>query len=141
MFLLIILRDLNLHDKWKYETELREFFLSDFLMVTARYLPMLEIWQNGALQFFRKQNQDISILTKIHVTHDQIHPIRNNMLGPIFFVPGDSHTEGLLALIHSGFEGVTEVDIDAKKEGLCHLKLFPLIAEFSVSIPIQRTAG
>ena len=33
---------------------------------------------------------------------------------PIFFSPGDSHTKGLLVLLHLGLEGITEVDSDTK---------------------------
>ena len=91
-----------------------KFFFSDFLMVTAKYLSMLEIWQDLALEFCRKQYKDISILTEIHVNHDQKRHIRNNWFGHIFFSPADIHTEGLLVLIHSGVEGITEVDTDLK---------------------------
>ena len=35
-------------------------------------------------------------------------------MGAIFFSPGDSHTKGLLVLLHLGLEGVTEVDTDPK---------------------------
>ena len=52
---------------------------------------MFEIWQDLALEFCRKQNKDISLLTEIHVKHDQIHHIRNNWLGSIFFCPGDKN--------------------------------------------------
>ena len=65
----------------------------------------------------QKKNKDISILTETHINHDQIHHqihIRNNWLGPIFFSPGDSHTKGLLVLLHLGLEGFTEVDTDPK---------------------------
>ena len=116
MFPLNILKDLHLHDKGKCKTELRNFFFSDFLLVTTRYFLLLEIWQDVALEFCRKQNKDISILTKIYVIHDQLHHIRNNCFGPILFSPGDSRTRGLHLLIHSGFEGVTEVNIDPKKK-------------------------
>ena len=40
--------------------------------------------------------------------------IRSIWLGPIFFCLGDSQTKGLLALLHRGLEGVTEVDNDPK---------------------------
>ena len=65
--------------------------------------------QDLALEFCRNQNKDISILTESHINQDQIHPIRSNWLGPIFFCPGDRHTEGLLVLLHLSPEGVTEV--------------------------------
>ena len=70
--------------------------------------------QNPALQFCRNQNKDVSILTESHMNLDQIPHIRNNWLGPIFFCPGDSHTRGLLVLLHLGLEDVTEVDTDPK---------------------------
>ena len=35
-------------------------------------------------------------------------------MGTIFFSPGDSHTKGLLVLLHLGLEGVTEIDTDTK---------------------------
>ena len=66
--------------------------------------------QNLALQFCRKQNTDVSILTESRINLYQIHHIRNNFLGPIFFSPGDTHTKGLLVLLHLGIEGVTEAD-------------------------------
>ena len=34
---------------------------------------------------------------------------------PIFFSPGDTHTKGMLFLLHLGLEGVTEVDTDPKE--------------------------
>ena len=70
--------------------------------------------QNLALQFCRNRNKDVSILTEAHINLDQIHHIRNNSLGTIFFSSGDSHTKGFLVLLHLGLEGVAEVDIDRK---------------------------
>ena len=70
--------------------------------------------QDLALDFYRKQNKYISILTETHIKHDQILHIRNNWLGPIFLSPGSSHTKGFIAQLHPGLEGVTEVDIDPK---------------------------
>ena len=99
----------------KYTTELRNLFFSDFSMVTA-FLPMLEILQNLALEFCRKQNKDISVLTEINVNHNQIYHTKNNCSSPIFFSPRDSHAEGLLALIHSDLEGVTDVNTDPKRK-------------------------
>ena len=71
--------------------------------------------QDLALEFYRNQNKVISILTETHVNHDLIHHIRNTWLGPIFFSSGDSHTKGLLVLLHLGLEGITEVDTDPKE--------------------------
>ena len=65
-----------------------------------------------ALAFCRDQNRDIKTLTETHISHDQIYHIRNNWLGVILFSPGDCHTKGLLVLLHSDLEGITEVDID-----------------------------
>ena len=70
--------------------------------------------QDLALQFCRNQNKVISILTETHINHDQIQYIKNTWLCPIFFSPGDSHTKGLLVLLHLGLEGITEVDTDSK---------------------------
>ena len=83
-------------------------------MLVASEIPWSRIWH---LSFAKRKNRDISILTETHINHDQIHHqihIRNNWLGPIFFSPGDSHTKGLLVLLHLGLEGVTEVDTDPK---------------------------
>ena len=70
--------------------------------------------QHLALEFCREQIKDISILTETHINHDQIHHIRSNCLGPIFFSLGDSHRKRLLVLLHLGLEGITEVDTDPK---------------------------
>ena len=83
-----ILKDLNFHYKWKHETELRNCFFSDSLMVIA-YLPVLEIWQDLSFDFCRGQEKNVSILTANYLNLDQIQPSLY-------------HTEGLLVLIHSG---------------------------------------
>ena len=70
--------------------------------------------QDLALDFYRKQNKYISILTETHIKHDQILHIRNNWLGPIFLSPGSSHTKGFIDQLHPGLEGVTEFDTDPK---------------------------
>ena len=70
--------------------------------------------QGLALDFYRKQNTYISILTETHINYYQILHIRNNWLGPIFLSPGRSHTKGFIAQFHPGLEGVTEVDNDPK---------------------------
>ena len=70
--------------------------------------------QDVALEFCRKQNKYIIILTETHIKHDQILYIRNNWLGPIFLSPGSSYTKGFIAQLHPGLEGVTEVDTDPK---------------------------
>ena len=87
--------------------------------------------QNLVLQFCRKRNKDASILTETHINHDQIHHIKNNWLGASFFSPGDSHTKGLLVLLHLGLEDVTEVDADPK-ERFVSFKVASLMTEFFV---------
>ena len=73
--------------------------------------------QDQALEFWRKQNKDINTRTGTHANHDQLHQIRSDRLGPIFFPPGDfldpfffSPGEKTLFLFHPGLEGVTDVD-------------------------------
>ena len=77
-----------------------------------------------ALEVCRKQNKDITFLTKTHVNHDQIQQIRNNWLGNIFFFPKDSLAKGLLVLLHLGLEDVAEVDTDPR-ERFKSLKVTP----------------
>ena len=58
--------------------------------------------QDLALEFCRKQNKYISILTETHVTYDQIRQIKNNWSDTIFLSPGNSHTKGLLYQSYPG---------------------------------------
>ena len=74
--------------------------------------------QNLALEFCRNQNKVISILSETHINHNQIHHVKNNWLGPIFFCPGDSHAKGFPVLLHLGLEGITEVDSDPKERSV-----------------------
>ena len=85
-----------------------------------------------------KPNKVISILTETHINHDQIHHTRNNWLGPIFFSPGDTHTKGMLFLLHLGLEGVTEVDTDPK-ERFVSFKV-TTSNESSLFVPLQGIA-
>ena len=55
------------------------------------------------------------MITETYISHDQIHPIRNNWLGSVFFFPRDSHTKGVIVLLHMSLEGITDVDTDAKE--------------------------
>ena len=59
----------------------------------------------------------------------------------MFFTPGDSHTKGLLVLLHPGLEAVTEVDTDPKW-GFASFKvtLLLLMTEFSVFMLLQGIA-
>ena len=120
MFLLTILKDvLNLHYKKRCEAGLRTFsplnlqWLQHDIYINFGGIRDL-LKQNLALQFCRKRNKDFSILTETNINLDQVHYIRNNWLGVIFFYPGDSHTKGLLVLFNVGLEGVSEVDTDPK---------------------------
>ena len=83
--------------------------------------------QDLGLEFCRKINKYIIVLTETHINHDQIHNqihIRSNWLNSIFFSPGDSHTKGSLVLLHPGPDGITEVGTDPKGGGgLCPLRL------------------
>ena len=36
-------------------------------------------------------------------------------MGSIFFCPGDSHTKGMVFVLHLGLEGITEVDTDPER--------------------------
>ena len=40
---------------------------------------------------------------------------KKDCLGPIFFSHGDIHTKTLLSVLHSGLEGLTEVETDPKQ--------------------------
>ena len=95
--------------------------------------------QDLALEFYRNQNKDISILTESHINYDQIQHIKNNWLGRNFFSSGDCHTEGLLVLLHSGLERVTEVDTDTKGR-FASFKVTPSMTEFFVFIPFHGIA-
>ena len=53
--------------------------------------------QDLVLDFCRNQNKVISILTEIHINHDQIHHLRNIWQGYNFFSLGGSHTKGCLS--------------------------------------------
>ena len=81
--------------------------------------------QDLTLDFCRNLNRVISILTETHNNHDQMRHIRNNWLVPIFFPPGDSHTKGLLVLLHLGLEDVIDVNTDLNGS-LCPLRLLRL---------------
>ena len=57
---------------------------------------------------------------------------------PIFFSPGDTHTKGMLFLLHLGLEGVTEVDSDPK-ERFVSFKV-TTSNEGSLFVPLQSIA-
>ena len=59
-------------------------------------------------------------------------------MGLIFFSPGDTHTKGMLFLLHLGLKGVTEVDTDPK-ERFVSFKV-TTSNESSLSVPLQGIA-
>ena len=88
-------------------------------MVAARYMTILVASEiplsTGTWILQKKQNKDISILPETYISYDQIHHIRNDWLGTIFFSHEDSHTKGLLVLLHLCLEGIIKIDIDPKE--------------------------
>ena len=56
-------------------------------------------------------------------------------MGPIFFSPGDTHTKGMLFLLHLGLEGITEVDTDPK--GRCLSFKVITSNESSLFVPLE----
>ena len=71
--------------------------------------------QEIRLEFCRSQTKYICILSGTHINQEQIHQIRNNWLGPIFFSPGNTFSKGMLILFHPGFANVTEVNTNPKE--------------------------
>ena len=59
-------------------------------------------------------------------------------MGPIFFSLGDTHTNGMLFLLHLGLESVTEVDTDPK-ERFVSFKV-TTSNEGSLFVPLQSIA-
>ena len=118
MFLINILKDLiHLYYIEKCETELRNLFFFDFSMVTVWCWWLqrsLKAW--SGTWTLQKPNQGLQYLTETRINHDEIHHIRNNWLSLIFFSPEDSHTKGLLIMLHQGLEVFTQVDTDAKRK-------------------------
>ena len=55
-------------------------------------------------------------------------------MGPIFFSPGDSHTKGLLVLLHWVLKVSLRLTL-IQKARLCPLRLLPLMTEFCVYAP------
>ena len=57
---------------------------------------------------------------------------------PIFFSPGDTHTKGMLFLLYLGLEGVTEVDTDPKERFVSFT--VTTSNEGSLFVPLQSIA-
>ena len=101
------------------ETELKNFFVLIFHGLKHGIWPC---WchqrspeAGSGTWILPKPKRVISILTETHINHDQIHHTRNNWLGPIFFSPRDTQTNGMLFLFHLGLEGIAEADTDPKE--------------------------
>ena len=91
---------------------IKELFFSDFSMVTAWYMHILVtakiLWSRIChLSFGETKIEDISNSTESHIIHDKIHHIRYNCLGSIFSLL-ESHTEGLVFLLHPGHTDHTD---------------------------------
>ena len=61
-------------------------------------------------------------------------------MGPIFFSPGDTHTNGILFLLHLGLEGVTELDTDPKERFVSSSQVTTTSNESSLFVPLQGIA-
>ena len=65
-------------------------------------------------------------------------PCKKQLIGShLFFSPGDTHTKGVLFLLHLSLEGVTEVATDPK-ERLVSFKV--TISKSSLFVPLQIIA-
>ena len=97
-----------------------------------------------ALEFWRKRNKDINIITETHIHHDQINHqihIRINDWAPLFLYAGDNHKKRWRVLLHLAFEDITEVDTD-QKGWFASFTVTPLflMTKFSVFMPLQGIA-
>ena len=59
--------------------------------------------QDITLEFCKSENKDICILAESHISHEEIHQIRNNWLGPIFFLSWRYFYKGHTYLASSKF--------------------------------------
>ena len=88
-----------------------------------------------ALEFYRKQNKYISILTETHIKHDQILHIRKNWFLSFSLLEVVTQKDLLLSFIR-----VLKVSLRLtliQKRDLCPSRLLSLITEFSVFTPLQ----
>ena len=92
--------------------------------------------QDLAFEFCGNHNKYFSFLAGTHISHDQIKHIRNNWLAPSFSLLEIVTQKDCL----SCFIQVLKVTLRLTlilKGGLCPLRLFPLMTEFSVFILLQ----
>ena len=118
------------------------FFLSNFNDYSMIYANVVYIWdplkQNLVLEFCRKQNKDISVLTGTHSNHDQINQIRNNWFGPIFLLETFTQKDCLLSLIQ---DLKMSLRLTLIQKGDFYLsRLLSLITDFFVIVPLQGIA-
>ena len=97
-------------------------------------IPWSRIWHLN----FSETKKIFSISTETHISHDQIHHTRNDWLGSNFFSPGDSHTKGMLFVLHLSLEGITEVDTDPERR-FASSKV-TTFNESSLFVPLQGIA-
>ena len=69
------------------------WFFNDYSMTYANIGGIRDPFKvDQALEFYRDENKDFSILTESHINHDQMHHINKNWLNHILFSTGDSET-------------------------------------------------
>ena len=91
--------------------------------------------ENLAPELYRNQNKDSSISAETHINHDQIHHIRSDWLGSIFFFPGVTQKVCLYCFVR-----VLNVSLRLmliQNGSLYPLRLHSLITEFSVLMLFQ----
>ena len=118
------------------------FFLSNFNDYSMIYANVVYIWdplkQNLVLEFCRKQNKDISVLTGTHCNYDQINQIRNNWFSPIFLLETFTQKDCLLSFIQ---DLKMSLRLTLIQKGDFYLsRLLSLITDFSVFVPLQGIA-
>ena len=106
------------------------------------YDNVVYIWdplkQNLILEFSRKQNKDISVLTGTHSNYDQINQIRNNWFGPIFLLETFTQKDCLLSFIQ---DLKMSLRLTLIQKGDFYLsRLLSLITDFFVFVPLQGIA-
>ena len=95
--------------------------------------------QEITLEFWRNENKDICILSKTHINHEQIHQIKNNWLGPIFFLSWSYLSKVYLACFIKDLLMLLRLT-QIQKEDLSPSKLLLLGTELFVSMLLQDIA-
>ena len=92
--------------------------------------------QDLALEFCRKQNKYIIILTETHIKHDQILYVRNNWLGPIFLLEVVTQKDWLPRFIRALKVSLRLTLI--QKRDLCPSRLLYLITDLYFCAPSRH---